>query len=140
MLQEFILQTRSCLSSARLSRRNFQTHITFIWRGYVYTYKYINIYNKITQVDSTCGYVGRLPSHVVADIYRLASSVFCICIFLRMFLSVCAYVCVTSVSVLPSVGSLVKRARKCLTDCAAVTIAPRSIIEETLMYIANYQK
>lgn len=65
---------------------------------------------------------------------------FYVCIFLRMFLPMCAYVCVTSVSVLPSVGSLVKRARKCLTDRAVVTIAPRDIIEETLMYIANYQK
>jgi len=86
-----------------------------------------------------------LISQVAADI-SLGQRVFCICIFLLdVSLCVCVYVCVyascvTSVSVLPSVGFLVKRAHKCLTDRAVVIITPRDIIEETLMYIANYQK
>lgn len=86
-----------------------------------------------------------LISQVAADI-SLGRCVFCICISLRIgFFSACMYVCIvwvckTPVSVLPSVGFLVKRAHKCLTDRAAVSIAPRGIIEETLMYIANYQK
>jgi len=74
----------------------------------VYTYKYINIYNKITQVDSTCGYVGRL-SRKSPRIYRSASDVFCmyiyfcecsfsVCIYVCVFVCVCVYVCNISFS------------------------------------------
>jgi len=80
-------------SCKQLPRWNFQTHITFIWRGYVYTYKYINIYNKITQVDSTCEYVGRL-SRKSPRIYRSASVYFVYVYFCWMFLCVCACMCV----------------------------------------------
>lgn len=106
------------------------------------THKYINIYNKITQVDSTCEYAWALISQVTADI-SLGQRIFCIYISADVSLSVCVCVCtyVCNIgSVLPSVGFLVKRAHKCLTSRAMVTIAPRGIIEETLMYIANYQK
>lgn len=77
-------------------------------------------------------------------IYRSAGVYFVYVYLCGWFLSACMYVCIcvckTPVSVLPSVGFLVKRAHKCLTDRAAVFTAPRGIIEETLMYIANYQK
>lgn len=66
-------------------------------------YKYINIYNKITQVDSTRGYVGRL-FRKSPRIYRSASVYFvylcgcpCFpCVHAQVY--VCVYVCVCNIS------------------------------------------
>jgi len=85
--------------------------------------------------------MGTLGAYLASRRGYIARRVLCICIFLRMllFLFLPLFVYVTSVSVLPSVDFLVKWAHKGLTT-RTVVIAPRGIIEETLMYIANYQK
>lgn len=148
----YVCQVARIADFTIIKMKSFQTHITFIWRGYVYTYKYINIYNKITQVDSTCGYVGRL-FRKSPRIYRSASvyiflymyiSVGCsslrTCVYVCACVCVCVYVCVTVFSLaecwLPrKTGSqMFNRPR------GVITVAPHGIIEETLMYIANYQK
>ena len=86
-------------------------HILHLFEGYVYTYKYINIYNKIVEADPT-------PDRDSVRVhYETCGVSFSFPVVYNVF--------------------FIKRPGKCNKSCHVCCTAS---IECNLMYIANYQK